>query len=420
MTPEKLFHELLGLGMSWEVKSCEFDHREGIVRLVVGETKHLWEVERSPEAGAPVSCYDHTEELTWRHLNVFEHCCEIRCRLPRARCSKSGRIYRVIPPWEGMSKHFTKGFEAFALLLMREMPMAVVAEKLGEHDTRLWRMLKAHVAAAYPQADFSNVFCVGCDEMSVRRGHRYASVFCDLIGKRVLFATQGKDKSVWEKFVRALEEHNGHRRAITEVSIDMSGAYIMGVRENCGAQARIVFDKFHVIRYVNDAVEAVRRAEMRMGGWESRDALKETRWLWRKNPGNHTEMEKKRRLRLESQNLLTAKAYQMRLTLQDIYLMPSAIRSKRKLMAWCRWVRRVAAKQKSLLFGAMLKCAHLIETHLPGILAHWQHHTTNAFMEGLMSVFSAVKRKARGYRSIDYLITMLYFVAGNLRIPATH
>ena len=120
-----------------------------------------------------MKCYDHVEEMVWRHLNVFEHECEIRCLLPRGRCESTGKIYRVTPPWEGLSKHFTKSFEAMALLLLREMPVAAVGRIIGEHDTRLWRMLKAHVAAAYPQADSGEVSCVGCDEMSVRKGHHY-------------------------------------------------------------------------------------------------------------------------------------------------------------------------------------------------------------------------------------------------------
>lgn len=417
MTPEKLFHELLGLGMNWEVSECEYDRESGVVRLAIRETAQLWQSERSP-AGAEVRCYDHTEEVSWRHLNVFEHRCEIRCRLPRARCSKTGKIYRVRPPWEGLSKHFTKAFEVLALFLMREMPVAAVSRQLKENDTRLWRMLKAHVAAAYPQSDWSEVYCVGCDEMNVRKGQRYISVFCDLVGKRVLLAVPGKDKRVWERFVQALEEHHSSHRAISEVSIDMSAAYVAGVKEYCGDQAAIVFDKFHVLAHVNQAVEDVRRAEMQMGYHDGREALKQTSWMLRKNPEHHSKEEKRQRQRIERQNLLTAKAYQMRLTLQDIYRLDSELLAKRKLLAWCRWVRRVATAHKSLLFRSMLKCSQMIERHLAGILAHWKRRTTNAFMEALMSVFSATKRRARGYRSVDNLITVLYFLSAKLRIPA--
>jgi transposase len=418
MTPEKLFHELLGLGMNWEVTECVYDRDAGVVRLRVRETPQLWQSERSPGVGGPVTAYDHTEELIWRHLNVFEHRCEIRCRLPRGRCLRTHKVYRVRPPWEGLSKHFTQAFEALALLLMREMPVAAAARQVGEHDTRLWRMLHAHVAAAYPQADFSQVTCVGCDEMSVRKGHRYVSVFCDLIGKRVLFATAGRDKTTWERFVAALAAHNGHSRAITEVSMDMSPAYIAGVEENCGSQAVIVFDKYHVIAHANAGVDGVRRAEVRLGAAATRAALKRSRWLWLKNPENLTDKQRAAYQRLEGCNLLTAKAHQMRLVLQDIYELPERGLARRKLRAWCRWVRRVAGRHSPLLFGGMLRCAKLVESHLEGILAHWRRRTTNAFLEGLNSVFSAVRRKARGYRSVDNLITMLYFTAARLRLPA--
>jgi hypothetical protein len=125
--------------------------------------------------------------------------------------------------------HFSKEFEAFALLLMREMPVSKAAAMVGETDTRLWRMLFRQVDAAYAEADFSNVCCVGVDEMSVRKGHEYISVFADLVRKRVRFATEGKDHAVWLKFVEAFEKHNGHRHAITQVSMDMSPAYQKGV-----------------------------------------------------------------------------------------------------------------------------------------------------------------------------------------------
>jgi transposase len=217
---------------------------------------------RCPEDGGRAFCYDHTEALTWRHLQVFQHRCEITCRLPRGKCRQCGHLFRVRPPWEGLRAHFTKEFEAFALLLMREMPMSKGAETVGETDTRLWRMRFRPVDAAYAQADFSQVCCVGVDEMSVGKGHEYISVFADLVGKRVLFATEGKDKETWVRFLDALETHNGHRHAITQASMDMSPAYPSAVAEHC-RNAQVVFDKFHVIL---NAREAQRRFRV-WGRW---------------------------------------------------------------------------------------------------------------------------------------------------------
>jgi len=257
---------------------------------------------------------------------------------------------------------------------------------------------------------------VGVDELNVRKGHEYVSVFADLLAKRVIFATEGKDKSTWERFVQGLEAHNGHRHAITQASMDMSKAYQSGVAQTC-RNAQVVFDKFHVISHANQAVDKVRRAEIRFGARGAGRSLWRSQWLWRKNPENLTAGEQARMDQLDQENLCTAKAYQMRLCLQDIYRLESVQEAKHRFRAWCRWVRWVAKKPVNLIFLSMLKVAQMVETNLQGILAHWKGRLTNAFMEGLNSVFQATKRKARGYRSSEYLITMLYFVAGKLRLP---
>ena len=416
MTPEKMFHELLGLGMSWQVVESRFEREKSKVVLRIEEKDELWQTQRCPEDGGYVYCYDHVEELVWRHLNVFQHECEIHCRLPRGKCRQCGHVYRVKPPWEGLSFHFTKEFEAYALLLMREMPVAKVAEIIGESDKRLWAMLRKHVDGAYAQADFSKVYCVGVDELNSRKGHNYLSVFADLEARRVLFAVEGKDQKTWSAFIEALKEHHGQAHEITQVSMDMSPAYRSGVAQTC-CNAEVVFDKFHVIANINKAVDAVRKAELRLGPKGVWHQLRKTQWLWRKNPENLTEKELERLQSIDQENLCTAKAYQMRLQVQEIYKVSSAAEARDRLEAWCHYVRWTASQHKALIFASMVKVAQMIETHLAGILAHWKHHLTNAFMEGLNSIFQATKRRARGYRSPQYLITMLYFIAGKLRIP---
>jgi transposase len=313
--------------------------------------------------------------------------------------------------------HFTREFEAFALLLMREMPMSQVAELVQETDTRLWRLLFTHVQAAYAQADFSNVCCIGVDETGFRKGHEYITIFADLLAKRVLFATEGRDVTTWDRFVEALGKHNGHSHAITQVSMDMWRPYKRGVANTC-RNAEIVFDKFHVIQHANEAVDKVRGAEFRLGLREAREALRKTVWIWRKNPENLSPREQRQLAKIKDKNLYTAKAYQVRLVLQDIYRSPDRATARHRFQVWFRWVRWLNRFYDSAIFEPMLKVVEMVENHLNGILAHWKWGVTNAFMEGLHSVFSATRRKARGYRSATHFIAMLYFIAGKLRFPA--
>ena len=414
MKPEELFNRLLGLGESWEVTSTRYDEKNSRFEIRICETSQLWQSERCPHDGAGgITCYDHVPEMRWRHLNVFSKECELVCALPRGKCPQCQRVYRVRPPWEGRSGHFTPEFEAFALTLMREMPVSKASDILGETDTRMWRVLHAYVDEAYTRLPMDQVTNVGVDEMSRAKGHRYLSVFCDMAARRVVFSTPGKDASTWDAFCDELQRHNGHPHAIQSVSMDMSPAYALGVKNNC-RNAVIVYDKFHVIQQANHAVDLVRRTEVRKGDSATRAALVKSRWLWLKNPENLTDYEEERLGRIDQEMLVTAKAYQMRMALQNIYNARLKTRAEIRMKEWCAWVNRVAKKTKYNMLSSMVRVANMIERHLQGILTYWDNHTTNAFLEGLNSVFSAVKRKARGYRSDKNMIAMLYFVAGKL------
>ena len=413
MTPEQTFGQLLGLGKSWRVVESRFEAESSTFFLKVEETPELWP-EESARAGTPVTCHDHVEPMQWRHLNVFNKECVIVCALPRGRRGDDSKVYRVTPPWEARSKHFTQEFEAFALTLMREVPVKHAGQILGESDTRMWRMLFAHVKAAYERLSFDNVVRVGADEMNRRKGHNYLTVFADLMTKRVLFATPGKDALVWGAFAGELLRHNGHPKAIQYVAIDMSPAYIKGVSDNLG-NAQVVYDKFHVIQNVVEACDRVRKVESRSNAGK-RDQLERTRWMWLKNRTNWTEKETHKWESMSLERCVTGMAYEMRLVLQGIYQWKDVGEAKKLFGNWCAWVQAIR-EQTGELLEPMARAARMIEGHLEGILAHWTQGLTTAFMEGLNSLFSAVKRKARGYRSVEYMTTMLYFAAGKLTPP---
>jgi hypothetical protein len=175
--------------------------------------------------------------MQWRQLNSFNRECVTVCALPCGHRANDGTVYRVIPPWEGRSKHFIHYFEAFAVTFMREMPVKCAGRILGESDSRMWRMLFAHVKAAYERLSFKNVVWVGDDEMNRRKRHNYLTVFADLLAKRVLFAMLAKDASVCDAFAGGLMLHNDHPKAIQHVAIDMSAGYTKGVRTTLGTHS---------------------------------------------------------------------------------------------------------------------------------------------------------------------------------------
>jgi transposase len=219
-----------------------------------------------------------TAEKSWRHLNFFQHEAHLHARVPRVRCGSCGvRVVEV--PWARPGSGFTLLFEALVLTLVKEMPVQAVARLIGEHDTRIWRVLHHYVGEARAAADFSEVRAVGLDETASKRGHQYITLFMDLDASKLLFATEGRDATTLAAFRADLEAHGGKAEQVEEICMDMSPAFRKGAAASF-PEASLTFDKFHVMQLINTAVDTVRREERK-----TRPELKGTRYVWTKNPG---------------------------------------------------------------------------------------------------------------------------------------
>jgi transposase len=398
MNENELFQAALGLLPPWLVSRCTFEQSAG--RLDIHLDFPRGAVFLCPLCGVPCKAYD-TEELTWRHLNFFQHQTFLHARTPRVECSHCG-VHRVAVPWARPESGFTLLFDALVMMLAKSMPVRAVARLVNEHDTLIWRIVRHYVDAARAKADHSKVTQVGVDETAARRGQVYVSLFVDLEQRKVLFATPGKDASTVAAFAEDLKVHGGDPKAITEVSADMSKAFFKGVAASL-PNAQVTFDKFHVVSLVNDAVDEVRRLEHK-----DHPELVNSRYVWLKNPENLTtsQWEKFDALDIVNSNLKTARAYQIRLTFQDLYNQP-ADQAKPFLDKWYFWATHSR-------IPAIIAVAKTIRRHQDGILRWFISGINNGILEGINSLVQAAKAKARGYRSERNLATIIYLIAGKL------
>lgn len=404
MNEKELFQIALGLGPPWMVDRCTFDQLAG--RLDIHLDFPRGGVFPCPLCGVSCKACD-TDELTWRHLNFFQHQTFLHARTPRVDCSQCG-IHRVAVPWARSGSGFTLLFEALVVMLAKSMPVLAVARFVGEHDSLVWRIVTFYVDAARAKADHSTVTQVGVDETASRRGQRYVSLFVDLEQRKVLFATPGKDASTVAAFASDLKAHGGDPDAVTDVSADMSKAFFNGVTTNL-PNAAVTFDKFHVVSLVNAAVEKVRRIEQK-----TCSELVGSRYVWLKNPENLTDNQWKKfdALDIVNSHLKTARAYQIRLTFQDLFNQP-ADKAKAFLDKWYFWATHSR-------IPAIIDVAKTIRRHQDGILRWFTSKINNAILEGINSLVQAAKAKARGYRSDRNLATIIYLIAGKLdltRLP---
>lgn len=414
-----LFTAALQLDYPWKVKKVEFipekdnpkvmelhitiAFERGAKFIFYNEDGSIW----SDADGNPIETTAHdTADRTWQHLNFFQYKTYIHSKLPKVSDGE-GHCPTVQPPWARKNSGFTLLFEAWVMELVKHLPVSVVADLVGVRDKRLWRFIKHHVDAARELEDYSDVENIGMDETS-KKGHNYITVMADLVKRKVIYTTEGKDHTTVDKFVEDFKEHKGDPDNIKIVTCDMSLGFKKGVRENFPNSTTII-DKFHVIKHANDAVDTVRKEE-----GKTNKLLKGTKYLWLTNESNLTDKQDARLKDLlkASKRLKTGRAYSMRVTLQDIYEQClTREEAEPRLKRLCSWLVRSRLRPMKIL-------GKMIRDHWAEILAYFEFRLTNAVLEGINSVIQNIKRRARGFRNSSYFATMIYLTCGKLDIDA--
>ncbi|NLG84791.1 MAG: ISL3 family transposase [Firmicutes bacterium] len=387
---EKLFEIALNLQEPWYVKRIEFDTTAGELHMYIDFRKGSRFP--CPVCGQGTKVHD-TLEQTWRHLNFFQYKAFIHSRTPRADCPADG-VRLVNVPWSRPGSEFTLLFEALALVA--QMPVAAVARIVDEHDTRLWRVVHHYVDMARAAEDHSQVRNIAIDETACLRGQRYIALFHDTDAGRVLYAVPGREAFTVGCFVKDLEAHHGKPGRIENVVCDMSAAFLYGVEAQF-TNATIVIDKFHLMKLMNEALDEMRRQEQ-----QEVEDLKHSRYIWLKNQSNLTAAQRRLFEDLSQRNLKTARAYRMKLALQEGYQSPDRATAEEGLKRLYWWLVHSRLEP-------MKAMAVTIKGHWNAILNYFDHRRTTGALE-------AARNRARGYRNVNNLITMVYPIAGKLRL----
>jgi transposase len=403
MTQEELFSLALQVESPWFIKEMKFDLPQGQLDIYIDfERGSLFDYQdEALGVKGKFKAYD-TCEKTWRHLNFFQYKCLLHAYIPRVDIG-NGKVRQVQAPWEGKASGFTLLFEALALQLVKLLPVHQVASLLGTYDLKLWNIMHVYTNKCRENEDFSEVTRVGVDETAARRGHDYVSLFVDLDQKKTLFVTEGKGSETVEAFAKDLKAHKGSPEQVTEVSCDMSPAFIKGVTDHLPS-AYIVFDHFHIMKVINEAVDKVRKEEA-----QTNPLLKSSRYVFLKNRKNHTAKQKETfdNLSLSGMNLKTMKAYQMKEAFQQIYNAANPEDFLKLLKKWYYWATHSRLEP-------FKEAAYTIKRHWYGVQNWAFFKIDNGILEGFNSIFQAAKAKARGYKSTATIKTVIYILTGKL------
>jgi transposase len=388
------------------VLSFEFDE-EGIVCDVAPSHR----IPRCSDCGRKVHRGYDSRVRSWRHLDLAGMKMTLRYGIRRVDCPRCGvKVEQV--PWAAAGSNFTLPFEEHAAYLAQQCSRTTVTKLMRVAwrtvGTIIRRVVNRHQDAVGDRLD--GLRLIGVDELSYRRHHKYVTVVVDHERGEIVWACEGKSAATLKRF---FDDLGPDRCAELEaVTIDLSAAYIKAVTE-ASPGAMLVFDRFHVQRLAHDALDEVRREEVRKAVGDDKKALKRTRWPLQKNPWNLVDFEREKLVDLQKANGPIYRAYLLKESLLAVLDRRQVNVAEKKLEEWLGWARRSQ-------LPAFVKLAKTIAKHSHGILAYVQTGLNNGRVEGLNSKARTITRRSYGFHSASALIAMLFLCCSGVDVSPAH
>lgn len=401
MTEREFFYRTLGLSDPWEIREVNLDLDAKRVEVVVAVREGtMW-----GDEGNQLPVVDYAERR-WRHLDTMQLETVLVARVPRVR-RPDGRTEVVAVPWAESRSRWTLEFECLAIDVIGACASLAAAAQI----LRLgWRSLDAIMARAVARGlgrrEVGEVAALGMDEKSFRKRHRYGTLVNDLGSGRVLEVVESRTEAAASGALASLGEDV--LRGVRAVAIDMSSAYEAAVRKSC-PDADIVYDKFHVMKLLGDAVDKVRRGEHRELLALGDGSLTGTRYHWLTGIGNMSDEMLATFEELAGRAYKTSRAWEYRFLFGSFWEHDTA---EEAVGFFKKWFRR-AVRSK---LAPVVKAARTIRSHLSGLLTYFTHRVTNAMSEGINSRIQAIKNSARGFHSFSTFRTRILFHLGGLNL----
>ncbi len=399
---QKHYALLLGIGSPWEVKTVELKLAEKKVEI---ELSWQWgSAAQCPECGCECSIHDSAPERTWRHLDTMQFVTLLRARTPRANCPEHG-IKTMTVPWAAPQGRFTLHFERFAVeVLLACASVKQACELLGIGWESAHEMMKRAVERGLERRQLDQLKYLGMDEKSFKRGQSYITLLTDLEQSRVVEVVEDRTTEAAGKLWDSLSPEQ--KATVEAVAVDMWAPFIQTVEQQV-PDADVVHDKFHVSKYLNEAVDQVRRREHKELRAQGDETLTGSRQLWLYNPQNFSPEQAAEFAALKNLQLKVARAWAAKELFTKFWQYQEAGWARRFFKDWFGWVSRSRLKP-------LIAVARMLKRHLENLLTYLKHHITNAVTEGLNSKIQSLKSAARGFRNFKNYRTRILFFCGKL------
>lgn len=323
--------------------------------------------------------------------------CFLDVEIHRGECHDCKKIWWPSLPFMCGVRRMVKGFFNYICDLLQMSTIQDVAKHLGIS----WGVVKAvHTLVLkklYKHIDISKIEYLGIDEFSLKKGHKYMTIFIDLQTGRIVHAVEGRDGKSIHTFLKRLKRKAPKLKAI---AMDMSVAYVSAVREFLPA-IDIVFDRFHVQAMMNKAIDEIRREQQAMMTADERKVFKGCRFILLKNYDNLSSVHYQRLSALLNINEPLFIAYALKEQLRQFWEKKNLQEGAAFLMAWVMDAMDSGINQLQRMADTLMK--YHVE-----LLNYFKHRITNGKTEGINNKIKTLKRQVYGFRDVNYFKLRLY------------
>jgi transposase len=350
--------------------------------------------------------YDSSERL-WRHLDLGSWEVYLHARIRRLHCPRCETVVTERVPWADHGSAFTRDFENIVSYLAQQTNKTAIARLMGIAWPTVGNIIERTVRRHSLPLKTRRLRRIGIDEVSYRKGHRYLTLVADHVAGHIVWGAEGRSGATLAGFFDALgEEGCGQLEVVTA---DMCEAYLTEVRRRA-PQAKVVIDPFHVVKLANDAVDEVRRAQVRtLRGHDAAKAIKKTRWILLRDPSGLLLGEYGRLVELARTNRPLYRAYLLKEALRVTYTLPPR-EAKKHLEAWLAWASRSRLKP-------FVKLGRTIRRYHDGIIGAIESGLSNGRLEGLNSKVRLLSHRAFGFHSPEALMALIYLCCSGIDVP---
>ena len=401
MKDTALYEQLLGLKTPWSVKKVELSLADQRVVVEVVLKKQVW---ADPTDAAKRAHVNGWSERQWRHLDTCQFETVIKARVPQLKYS-DGTVEELSVPWAERYSRVTTLMAGFVIQLLQACPTTQAVCTL----TRLsWSTVNAIMVSAVERGMLrrteEKIAYLGIDEKSSEKGHTYASILTDIDRSRVLDLVPDRKLEAATGLLETLTQTQ--RMAVKAVAMDMWPAYMSAARR-CMPQADIVHDKFHISKYLGEAVDAVRKQEHRSLCRAGTSPLTGNKWAWLRNYPDGRSAEAISFRALNQLNLKTSRAWRIKQNFTQFWSYSYKGAAQRFFKVWSNNAMRTR-------LAPVKKVVKMLRRHEEGLLNFSTHRISNACAEGFNSAIQLIKANARGFRNFTNYRARILFHCGKL------